>query len=249
MAGRMRRVPPLALLAIMLMTGAAQAKTLTVAIGLGFVPFEFKQNGKMVGFDVDLWDAIAKDLGSTYTIQSMDFNSIIPALQTGEADAAISTISINEVRKRAIDFSDSYYRSDLLFMVPANSRLKGATDIAGKTIAVKTGTTGYEYAKTHFPNARLHRFPNGENAYLEVITGRADASLQDKPNVLYFIKTNGRGLVKSVGGSMRPEDYGIGFPKGSNLREPVNKSLAKIKANGTYATIYRKWFGTEPPAN
>ena len=198
MIAGVRKVAPTVFLAIMLLSGAAQAKKLTVAIGLGFVPFEFKQNGKMVGFDVDLWDAVAKDLGSTYSIQSMDFNSIIPALQTGEADAAISTISINEARKKAIDFSESYYRSDLLFMVPVNSRLRGAADIAGKTIAVKTGTTGYEYAKTHFPNALLHRFPNGENAYLEVITSRADASLQDKPNVLYFIKTNGRGLVKAV---------------------------------------------------
>ena len=243
------RVVSIVLLALGLLSGAAEAKILTVAIGLGFVPFEFKQNGKMVGFDVDLWDAVAKELGANYTIQSMDFNSIIPALQTGEADAAISTISINEVRRKAIDFSDSYYRSDLLFMVPANSRLRGPNDLSDKTIAVKTGTTGYEFAKTHFPGATLHRFPNGENAYLEVITGRADASLQDKPNVLYFIKTNGRGMVKAIGGSMRPEDYGIGFPKGSSLREPVNRALAKIKASGTYDTIYRKWFGTTAPAN
>lgn len=238
-----------ACLAVVLLSSAAQAEDIIVATGSGFVPFHFKDGDAMVGFDIDIWDAIASDAGITYTLQPMDFNGIIPALQTGQVQAAIAGMTINEQRARVVDFSDGYYESDFLFMVPADSELTGGADMDGTIIAVKTGTTGQDYAKTHFPNAELRLFPNGENAYLEVMTGRADASLQDKPNVLYFIKMNGEGKVKGVGEAMQAEDYGIAFPKGSDLRDRVNASLDQIKSDGTYAEIYRKWFDADPPAN
>jgi glutamine transport system substrate-binding protein len=238
-----------ACLAAAFLSAGAHAEDIIVATGSGFVPFHFKEDDKMAGFDIDVWEALAKDAGLTYTLQAMDFNGIIPALQTGQVQAAIAGMTINETRAKVVDFSDGYYESDFLFMVPADSKLTGDADMDGKVIAVKTGTTGQAYAKAHYPNAELRLFPNGENAYLEVMSGRADASLQDKPNALYFIKMNGEGRVKGVGGAMQAEDYGIAFPKGSDLRERVNASLAKIKADGTYATIYRKWFDADPPAN
>jgi len=249
MAISIRKMLGAACLAAGLLSGSAYAEDIIVATGSGFVPFHFKEGDVMAGFDIDVWDAIAKDAGLTYTLQAMDFNGIIPALQTGQVQASIAAMTINETRARVVDFSDGYYESDFLFMVPADSELTGGDDMDGKVIAVKTGTTGQAYAKEHFPNAELRLFPNGENAYLEVMSGRADASLQDKPNVLYFIKMNGEGRVKGVGDAMQAEDYGIAFPKGSDLRERVNASLANIKADGSYAAIYRKWFDADPPAN
>lgn len=249
MTSPIKRLFGAASITLALLAGAAQAEDLTIATGSGFVPFHFKEGDKMVGFDMDVWDAIAKDMGVTYVLQPMDFNGIIPALQTGQVDASIAAMTINAKRAEVVDFSDGYYESDFLFMVPADSPLTGGADMDGKIIAVKTGTTGEAYVKEHFPNAEVRAFPNGENAYLEVMSGRADASLQDKPNVLYFIKMNGEGKVKGVGGAMQAEDYGIAYPKGSELRERVNVSLARLVADGTYATIYRKWFDADPPAN
>jgi len=243
------RILGAASLAFALLAGTAHAEDLTIGTGSGFVPFHFMDGNNIAGFDIDIWEAIAKDLGMTFTLQPMDFNGLIPALQTRQIDAAIAAMTINETRAKAVDFSDGYYQSDFLFMVPADSKLTGGADMDKKVIAVKTATTGEAYVKKHFPNAEVRSFPNGENAYLEVMSGRADASLQDKPNVLYFIKINGDGKVKGVGGAMQAEDYGIAFPKGSQLREKVNAALAKIKADGTYAKIYRKWFDADPPAN
>src|SRR5690606_10934987 len=162
-----------ACLAVVLLSSAAQAEDIIVATGSGFVPFHFKDGDAMVGFDIDIWDAIATDAGITYTLLPMDFNGIIPALQTGQVQAAIAGMTINEQRAWVVDFSDGYYESDFLFMVPADSELTGGADMDGTIIAVKTGTTGQGYAKTHFPNAELRLFPNGENAYLEVMTGQA----------------------------------------------------------------------------
>ncbi|WP_144968214.1 transporter substrate-binding domain-containing protein, partial [Pseudomonas sp. DE0010] len=87
-----------------------------IATDTAFVPFEFKQGNEYVGFDIDLWAAIAKELGVTYQLKPMDFNGIIPALQTRNVDAALAGITIKEERKQVIDFSDGYYDSGFLLM-------------------------------------------------------------------------------------------------------------------------------------
>ena len=226
---------------------AARAQTLLVAVDTAFVPFEFKQGDKYVGFDIDLWDAVAKELKLDYKLQPMDFIGILPALQTKNVDVALAGITIKDDRKKVIDFSDGYYDSGFMLMVPTSSPIKGTDDLKGKSLALKTGTSAVDYAKANFAGTDLRLFPNIDNAYLELQTGRVDAAMHDTPNVLYFIATAGKGKVKAVGAQMMAHQYGIGFPKGSPLVPKVNGALAKIKADGRYATIYRKWFGTEPP--
>src|SRR5690606_38291668 len=145
-----------------------------------------------VGFDIDLWAEIAKDLDITYVLQPMDFNGIIPALQTRQVDVALAGITIKEERKKVIDFSDGYYDSGFLLMVPVDSDIDGPEDLAGKTLAVKTGTSATDYAKENFKETELRQFPNIDNAYLELQTGRVDAAMHDTPNVLYLIGPHGR---------------------------------------------------------
>lgn len=226
--------------------GSAQAKDLVVATDTAFVPFEFKQGDKYVGFDIDLWDAVAKDIGVTYTLQPMDFNGIIPALQTKQVDVGLAGITIKDERKKVIDFSDGYYDSGFLLMVPADSNITGPADLKGKTLAIKTGTSAADYAKSNFKDTELRQFPNVDNAYMELQTGRVDAAMHDTPNVLYYINTAGGGKVKAVGEQMMAQQYGMAFPKGSDLVVKVNASLAKLKKDGTYTAIYKKWFGAEP---
>jgi glutamine transport system substrate-binding protein len=236
-----------ALGALSLLGQTARAETLLVAVDTAFVPFEFKQGDKYVGFDIDLWDAVAKELKLDYKLQPMDFNGILPALQTKNVDVALAGITIKDERKKVIDFSDGYYDSGFMLMVPVTSSIKGAGDLKGKSLAVKTGTSAADYAKANFAGTELRQFPNIDNAYLELQTGRVDAAMHDTPNVLYFIATAGKGKVTAVGTQMMAHQYGIGFPKGSPLVAKVNGALAKIKADGRYTAIYKKWFGTEPP--
>ena len=223
------------------------AGPLLVADDTAFVPFEFKQGDKYVGFDIDLWDAVAKELKLDYKLQPMDFNGILPALQTKNVDVGLAGITIKDDRKKVIDFSDGYYDSGFMLMVPANSTINSAADLKGKSLAVKTGTSATDYAKANFPGTELRLFPNIDNAYLELQTGRVDAAMHDTPNVLYYVATAGNGKVKAVGTQMMAHQYGIAFPKGSPLVVQVNGALAKIKADGRYAAIYKKWFGSEPP--
>lgn len=226
----------------------AADKKLIVATDTAFVPFEFKQGDKYVGFDIDLWDAIAKELKVEYSLKPMDFSGIIPALQTKNVDVALAGITITPEREKAIDFSDGYYRSGLLVMVKENNNdVKSAADLNGKVVAVKSGTGSVDYAKANIKTKDLRQFPNIDNAYMELATGRADAVLHDTPNILYFIQTAGNGKFKAVGDSLEAQQYGIAMPKGSDeLRLKINEALKTIKANGTYNEIYKKWFGTEP---
>lgn len=225
---------------------AAMAEDIIVATDTAFVPFEFKEGDKYVGFDIDMWDAIAADIGVSYELRPMDFNGIIPALQTGQVDVALAGITIKDSRKEVIDFSDGYYDSGFLLMVPADSDIAGEADLAGKSIALKIGTSAADYAKENFKDTEVRLFPNVDNAYLELRTGRVDAAMHDTPNVLYYIANAGNGEVKAVGAQMMAHEYGIGFPKGSDLVGKVNVSLAAMKADGRYDTIFEKWFGAKP---
>ncbi|QEA13410.1 glutamine ABC transporter substrate-binding protein GlnH [Comamonas sp. NLF-7-7] len=235
----------LAMTLAMPVTHAAD-KTLVVATDTAFVPFEFKQDGKYTGFDIQLWEAIAKQANLEYKLQPMDFNGIIPGLQTKSIDAALAGITIREDRAKVVDFSDPYYESGLAILAPENSTIKTAKDLDGKTVAVKTGTVGVDYMKANVPGAKLKLFPNIDNAFLELATGRIDAVVHDTPNVQYYAKTAGAGKVKVTGSLKSGDFYGIAFPKGSDLVPVVNKALKELKANGTYDKLYETWFGKKP---
>ncbi|WP_449241800.1 transporter substrate-binding domain-containing protein, partial [Desulfovibrio sp.] len=111
----MKRILSLILAAALLVSfaGAASAKKLIVATDTNFPPFEFKDpaSGKHTGFDVELWDAIAKKIGAEYDLQPMDFNGIIPGLQSGQIDVGIAGMTIKPERAKVVDFSDPYYNA------------------------------------------------------------------------------------------------------------------------------------------
>lgn len=222
---------------------------LNVATDTSFVPFEFKDGGSYTGFDIDLWKAIADKLDVKYKLQPMDFNGILPALQTGQVDAALAGITITDERKQAIDFSDGYYDSGFSIMVKSDDdSIKNWDDLAGKTVAMKTGTSAAEWAKKNLTDTTIKLFPNIDNAYLELQAGGVDAAIHDTPNVMYYINKNGNGKVKKVGDQESAQQYGIAFPKGSDMTAKVNKALKELKSDGTYNKLYKKWFGEEPAA-
>jgi glutamine transport system substrate-binding protein len=177
----------------------------------------------------------------------MDFSGIIPGLQTKNIDVALAGIGITDTRKKAIDFSDPYYESGLAILVDQkNSAIKTAKDLAGKTVAVKTGTTTVDFLRKEVPSAKLSLFPNIDNAFLELATGRVDAVVHDTPNVQYYASHAGKGRVQVTGALKTGDFYGIAFPKGSPLVPRVNKALATLKSNGQYDALYEKWFGKKP---
>lgn len=238
-----------ALLALVLCAGLlpANAETLYVGTDTAFVPFEYKgADGRYTGFDIELWDAVAKKIGVEYELRPMDFNGLLPGIATGVLDVALAAIFITPEREKMIDFSIPYFKAGLKVMVLSeNTDIHEPEDLKGRVVAVKTGTATVKYVTSLKP-ARIKKFPNIDQAYLEVLTGGADAAMHDTPNVLYFIKIAGKGRVKAVGSEVEAAEYGIAFPKGSALRGKVSAALREMMKNGEYNLLYRKWFGANP---
>ena len=228
--------------------GAAYAETAKVATDPSFVPFEMmdKDTGEMTGFDMDMIRELAKRAGFEVDINTMDFNGIIPALQTGSVDIAIAGMTITDERAEIVDFSVPYYDSGLQILIGAdNEDVKTIDDLKGMTIGTKIGSTSFDYLTEMFgSDATITPFPGSSDMYLALMGGNVDAVFYDAPNVGYFAKTRGEGRVKVVGPLYEGQQYGIAFAKGSDLREPVNKALGEMREDGTYDKIHGDYFGT-----
>src|ERR1700712_3376435 len=223
----------------------AQDKEIVVGTSTDSKPFDFVENGKYVGFDQDLLVEIAKEAGFKYKVTPMDFGALIPALQTSNIDIAISSIFVTEARKKVVDFSDTYYTSSLGILVKSdNSSINAGDDLAGKKVASVTGAASTTWLKEHEPKAEVTLFPQVTNMFLELNSGRADAVVYDYPFLAYYAKTEGKGKVKTV---EKPVGEGIpvaaAFPKDSPLAAKFNEGLKKVRADGRYDAIYKKWFG------
>ncbi|GAB3061877.1 glutamine ABC transporter substrate-binding protein [Virgibacillus ainsalahensis] len=226
--------------------GSELEDTYTVATDNSFVPFEFMEDGELVGFDVDLINAIAEEAGFEIEMETTNFDGIIPGLQTGQFDIAIAGIGITEERKQAIDYSEPYFESGLAIGVPAdNEDIQGIEDLEGKTIATRLGSTSSAYIKENIEGAEPNEYEQLDQAYLSVENGSSDAVLYDDPNVRYYIQTSGEGSLKVVGELYQAEDYGIAITKGNEeLVTAINDALATLRDNGTYDELYEKWFGS-----
>lgn len=138
----------LALVACSASFAAMAQDKLTIGVDTAFVPFEFKKGDKYVGFDIDLWDAIAKKMHVSYELRPMDFSGLIPGLQSRNLDVAMAGITITDARKQVIDFSNGYYNADLLIAVKkVDNGITRFSDLAGKKVGLKQGTAAASFMK------------------------------------------------------------------------------------------------------
>ncbi|WP_206746992.1 transporter substrate-binding domain-containing protein [Brevibacterium epidermidis] len=150
----------------------------TYATDTSFVHFEFKEDGKYVGFDIDLITAVADEAGFELKQEVTNFDGIIPGLQTGSFDLAVAGISITDERKQTIDFSDPYCKSGLILGVPTdNEDIKSIDDLDGKTVATRLGSTSAAYIEDNIEGAEAKTYEQLDQAYLAVESGSADAVL------------------------------------------------------------------------
>lgn len=224
---------------------SASGKKYVIATDTVFAPFEFTdESGAFVGIDVDLLDAIAKDQGFEYELQSLGFDAALVAVQSGQADGVIAGMSITDERKETFDFSDAYYDADVTMAVAAGSSIASYDDLKGKKVAVKTATNGSDYAKSIADQYGFDivEFKDSPTMYQDVITGNTVACFEDYPVMAYNIK-QGAGMEMPEGMTAAGSSYGFAVQKGQNaeLLEMFNKGLADIKANGTYQEIVDKY--------
>ncbi|RAS34354.1 transporter substrate-binding domain-containing protein [Paraburkholderia bryophila] len=226
-------------------SGAASAQTadvLNVATDATFPPMEFTENGARTGFDVDVMNALAKAMGKRVQWTDIDFKGLIPGLIAHRFDAAISGIYITDERAKVVDFTDSYYAGGLVALVKSDSPVKSVADLNGKKVSVQVGTKSVNFLRDNYPQINRVEVEKNQEMFDLVGIGRADAAVTGKPAAYQFAKT--RGGFRVLDKQLTTEAYGIAVRKDEpELKTAFNTALAKIKADGTYAAIVKKWFG------
>ena len=218
---------------------------LIVGSDTAYPPFEFIEDGEVMGFDVDLVAAIAEELGLEYEFKSYNFDALIVGLQGGtEFDMIASAMTITDERAQQIDFSDPYYDSGQILAVRNDSTVESLDQLADAKIGVQSGTTGEEYTRNNLPDgATVVPFENILQAMQALQAGEVDGVVNDLPISADIVLDETREL-KLVGDIMSTEQYGFAFNKDNpGLRDAVNGALAAVKADGRYDDIYRRQEG------
>lgn len=235
-----------------LLPAAIKSKgTLTVATGEGYPPFEFyaSDNKTLQGVDPELVSAVAESLGLKPDLKVLKFDAIIPGMQGGRYDVAAAAMGITPTRNKVVDFV-SYFQGGTSIMFPAGNPLKLTLDtMCGHTIAAQKGTIySTDYLPTFTkkctdagqPAIKADTYPDQPSAALAVSSGRADATMDDFGPLAYVAKQS-NGKFEVLDANYSPAPYGIALDHGSELAPAVQKALAALIADGSYAKILQEW--------
>jgi polar amino acid transport system substrate-binding protein len=246
-----RRALALALIlssALPALNANAQNRELVVASSATYAPFAFENKDKqIVGFDIDIINAIAKQQGMKIRIVNTPWSGIFAALNNGDVDLVISGVTINEKRKQSYDFSPPYFAAHQLIAVPKSSTASTLKSLAGKKIAVVNASTADDVVSREFGKTSpdIRRFESTPLIISELAAGNVDAAIGDNGVIAYRVSQNPD--LKTVDDPSFPEEgFGIVVRKGDKaMQDKLTAGLAAIKADGTYAQIYKKWFNKD----
>lgn len=234
----------LALLATGACRRAPDSSVLRVGLDPTYPPFEMRDSaGQLTGVSVDLAEAIGRHLGRRVEFVPMDFQGLEPALKTGKIDVIISSMTASPERAKRIAFSKPYVQNGLCLLVPANSTLGGIEDLdqQGRTVVVRTGTTGHTFASTHLARARVIPQELAEACANEVINGNVDAFLYDQLSVLEYASRH-PGKVKALAQPFQKEPWAVALRKEDTaLLESINGALDAMGEDGPLARAFDKY--------
>lgn len=224
-------------------------KVYSIVTDTSYAPFEFLDGqGNLIGIDIDLLAAIAKDQGFEYELIKLPFSSGLQAIESGQADGMIAGMGITDERKDSFDFSDPYFQGGSMFAVAADSEIESLEDLKGYNVAVKIGTTGEAIAQglSDEYGFGITTFEDSVNMYQDVIAGNSQAVIEDAPVMQYAVNT-GTVDLRLIGEEMESTPFGFAVNKGYNseLIEMFNTGLTNIQASGEYDEILATYLGDE----
>jgi polar amino acid transport system substrate-binding protein len=220
--------------------------TLLVGADTPYPPFEIGQPPNITGFDVEVMNAIADQLGVTPEYQDTAFDTIFRDVAAGQFDTAVAASTITPGRQQTVDFSDPYYTTQQALMVPEGSDIASVDDLSGKIVGAQDGTTGETYANDNTDAAEVRGFPEGPDAISAMISGQVDAAMIDQQVAVDAVKKqSGIEIAQLI---PTDEFYGFAMSKDNPaLVEAVDNALQTIKKDGTLTDLYQKYFQSDPP--
>ncbi len=231
----------------------ANSKTLTLVTSPDYPPYEFYDTAggarKIVGFDIDIANYIAKELGYELKIQESDFNGLIPALQANRGDFVMAGMTPTDERKKNVDFSTIYFQAKNTIVALKGSNLTKPESLAGKRVGVQLGSIQEGDAKKiaeKVKGIQLKTLNKVPEIVQEIKAKRIDGAILEDTVVQGFVKEN-PDLEFNVIPSDGPSGSAIAFPKGSTRVADFDKVLQKMKANGELDRLAKQWFATSIP--
>lgn len=219
--------------------------TLTIGTSPDFPPFENLEDGKPVGFDIALGEAIAQNLGLEFETATIQFDGIIPALVAGgQCDVGLSGLSVDPEREKQVDFTESYYIDDQAIAVLKDGKIASDKDLNAKdiVIAVQTGTTGEDFAKENYSKATVKGYGNSTDAFAAMEAGKADAVITNKAVVESSLSAYADAEVLKTFAT--GEEYAIAVSKDNpKLTEAINGAIEALKADGTIDKLQAEYLG------
>lgn len=220
----------------------ATEDTLTVAVSADNPPYEFIQDGKIVGLDIDVINAIGETIGKKIVIKNLDFPGLLPALSTNNVDLVISAISVTEERKQSFDFSDIYATSSMSVLHRRDDSIKSIDDLTGRVIGAQLGTTWEHEAETlakTMPGTRIRSLANNLVLVEELKSGSVDAVILEDMQSAKFVENSP--TLTSFKLPDAKSSFAIVFPKESKLKEEINKAIEELKSKGKLAAFKKNW--------
>lgn len=197
----------------------------------GFAPYEYYENGEIVGVDVAIAKEIAKELGKKLVVKNVDFDSIVSELKSGKADFAAAGMSITEERKKQVDFTIEYVTSNQVVVVKKDSSLNDITQVDGKRIAVQLGTVGDSYVTENYKNSEINRQKKFLVAAEAVKNNKADCIVMDQIPAQQLVSQNPE--LKILDGILFKDSYGMAVKKGNTeLLDTMNTVLQRLIDEG-----------------
>jgi polar amino acid transport system substrate-binding protein len=222
------------------------AGTLVVGTELNYKPMEYIEGGKVKGFDIDLARKIARRLDVEVKFVNTSFDTLITQLAGGQFDAVFAGLSKTPEREEQVDFSDNYFVFQEAMAVGEDSDISSVSDLAGKRIAVQSGTTSEIYAQKNFTESEIVPFPTAEAMLTALRADQVDGVYLDQ--VVIAAAQEDGGIKTAFVIRTNPQDVAIAVQQGNDaLRNAINEQLRAIIADGTYERLYREYIGPEVP--
>jgi polar amino acid transport system substrate-binding protein len=220
---------------------------LAVGSDIPYPPFEQKASGGgYTGFDVELMEAIGKEIGREPEFIDSSFETIFRDVGQGKFEAVMSAATITPEREKVVTFSLPYYLSEQAILVKEGSEITGLADLKGKVVAAQQGTTGLELGKEKAEAKELRPFPEGPDADNALKAGTVEAVIIDAPVAKQ--QAEELGGIEIVEKVPTDETYGIAVSQeNTELIEQINEGLKEAIKDGSYAKVYEKWFKEAPP--
>jgi ABC-type amino acid transport substrate-binding protein len=244
----MKCLRPAILVLACLLCSCSKRDVLVIGTDATYPPFEYvDEQGGIRGVSVAIGEAIAQRLGKPVEFQNINFDGLIPALQTGRIDLIISSLTASEQRRRSIDFSIPYVKTGLAILVAKDSSVRSAEDLKapGRKLAVRIATTGEQWCREHIPGAKLVALDTDAACVLEVVNGTVDAWVYDQVSVMnYHAKHAGR--TRALLAPLREEVWAVGLKKGrDDLKTLVDEVIGRMKADGSFSRLADQYLASE----